>query len=125
MVLPLKQAPVAREARWELDLDLVEAAAVQGHVVAVLAAVQQQDVPLQALFRGVRGVKPVTVTQPEHKVSLARETVPYKPGRRWLWWCCYRFKIRDSRLLYFLIREIETWLNINHITVHDHTYCIF
>ena len=88
MVLPLKQAPVARESRWELDLDLVEAAAVEGHVVAVLAAVQQQDVPLQALLRGVRSVQPVTVTQAEYKVSLGRETVGYKPGRRWLWWCC-------------------------------------
>ena len=31
----------------------------------------------------------------------------------------------DSRLLYYLIREIKTWLNINHITVHNNTYCIF
>ena len=29
-------------------------------------------------------------------------------------------KARDaSRLLYYLIREIKTWLNINHITVHN------
>ena len=33
--------------------------------------------------------------------------------------------IRDSRLIYYLIREIDTWLNINHITVHNNTYCIF
>ena len=26
--------------------------------------------------------------------------------------------IQDSRLLYYLIREIKTWLNINHITTH-------
>ena len=26
--------------------------------------------------------------------------------------------IQESRLLYYLIREIQTWLNINHITVH-------
>ena len=32
--------------------------------------------------------------------------------------------IPDSRLLY-LIREIKTWLNINHITVHNNTYCVF
>ena len=29
--------------------------------------------------------------------------------------------IQDSRLLYHLIREIKTWLNINHITVHNMT----
>ena len=29
--------------------------------------------------------------------------------------------IQDSRLLYYLIREIKTWLNINHITVHNNT----
>ena len=29
----------------------------------------------------------------------------------------------DSRLLYYLIREIKTWLNVNHITVHNNTYC--
>ena len=29
--------------------------------------------------------------------------------------------LQDSRLLYHLIREIKTWLNINHITVHDNT----
>ena len=27
----------------------------------------------------------------------------------------------DSRLLYYLIREFKTWLNINHITVHNNT----
>ena len=31
---------------------------------------------------------------------------------------------RDSRLLYYLIREIKTWLNIN-ITVHNNTHSIF
>ena len=31
-------------------------------------------------------------------------------------WC-----VHDSRLLYYLIREIKTWLNINHITVHNNT----
>ena len=33
--------------------------------------------------------------------------------------------IQDSRLLYYIIREIKTWLNINHITVHSNTYFIF
>ena len=33
--------------------------------------------------------------------------------------------IHDSRLLYYLIRETKTWLNINHIAVHSNTYCIF
>ena len=35
--------------------------------------------------------------------------------------------IHDSRLLYYIIREIKTWLNTNHITVglHSNTYCIF
>ena len=28
---------------------------------------------------------------------------------------------QDSRLLYYLISEIKTWLNINHITVHNNT----
>ena len=33
---------------------------------------------------------------------------------------------QDSRSLYYLIREIKTWLNINHITaVHSSTYFIF
>ena len=31
------------------------------------------------------------------------------------------FKIQD----YYLMREIKTWLNINHITVHNNTYFIF
>ena len=34
-------------------------------------------------------------------------------------------EIQNSRLLYYLIRKIKTWLNINHITVHNSTYCIF
>ena len=29
---------------------------------------------------------------------------------------------QDSRLLYYHIREIKTWLDINHITVHNNTY---
>ena len=37
----------------------------------------------------------------------------------------YLIDIQDSRLLYYLIREIKTWLNINHITVHNNTYFIF
>ena len=36
-----------------------------------------------------------------------------------------KLKIQDSRLLYYLIREIKMWLNINHITVHNNTYFIF
>ena len=32
-----------------------------------------------------------------------------------------RFKIQD----YYLIREIKMWLNINYITVHSNTHCIF
>ena len=39
--------------------------------------------------------------------------------------CCYIKVIQDSRLLYYLIREMKTWLNVNHITVHNNTYCIF
>ena len=31
------------------------------------------------------------------------------------------FKIQD----YYLIRDIKTWLNINHITVHNNIYFIF
>ena len=31
------------------------------------------------------------------------------------------FKIQD----YYLIREIKTWLNINHITTRNNTYFIF
>ena len=30
--------------------------------------------------------------------------------------------IQDSRLLYYFVREIKTWLNINHITVHNNAY---
>ena len=29
--------------------------------------------------------------------------------------------IQDSRLLYYLIREIKTWLNMSHITVLSNT----
>ena len=29
----------------------------------------------------------------------------------------WNLAIQDSRLLYHLIREIETWLNINHIII--------
>ena len=42
-----------------------------------------------------------------------------------------RFKIillchqRNSRLLYYLIREIKTWLNNNHRVFVSNTYCIF
>ena len=31
--------------------------------------------------------------------------------------------IQDLRLLYYLIREIQTWPDINHVTVHRNTYC--
>ena len=30
--------------------------------------------------------------------------------------------IQVSTLLYYHIRELKTWLNINHITVHSNTY---
>ena len=33
----------------------------------------------------------------------------------------FKFKIQE----YYLIREIKMWLNINHITVHSNTFCIF
>ena len=33
--------------------------------------------------------------------------------------------LQDSRLLYYLIREIKMWLNSNHITVPNNTYFIF
>ena len=36
-----------------------------------------------------------------------------------------RASTQDSGLLYFLIREIKTWLNINHITVDSNIYRIF
>ena len=36
--------------------------------------------------------------------------------------CRLEGKLTDSRLLYDLIREIKTWLNINHFTVHKNTY---
>ena len=39
--------------------------------------------------------------------------------------CLMSFKIRDSRLLYYLITEMKRWLNINYITVRNNTYCIF
>ena len=32
---------------------------------------------------------------------------------------------RERERLLYLIREIKTWLNINHITVHNKTYCVF
>ena len=32
--------------------------------------------------------------------------------------------IQGSRLLYYLISEIKTWLNINNITVHNNIFCI-
>ena len=38
----------------------------------------------------------------------------------WVWTC-----IQDSRLLYYHIREIKRWLNINHTTVHNNTYSLF
>ena len=42
------------------------------------------------------------------------------------WTQCWAWGgIQDSRLLYYFIREIKTWLNINHITVHNNTYFIF
>ena len=40
-------------------------------------------------------------------------------------WCQqHKAKDNDSRLLYYLIREIKMWPNINHITVHNNTYFI-
>ena len=36
-----------------------------------------------------------------------------------------KWEHQDSRLLYYLSREIKTWLNINHVTVHNNTYFIF
>ena len=33
--------------------------------------------------------------------------------------------IQDYFIISILITEIKTWLNINHITVHNNTYCIF
>ena len=34
------------------------------------------------------------------------------------------FMVQDSRLLYYLIKKIKTWLNINHITVYNKAYFI-
>ena len=33
--------------------------------------------------------------------------------------------IQDPRLFYYLITKDKTWLNINHITVHNNAYFIF
>ena len=33
--------------------------------------------------------------------------------------------IQDSRLLYYLIREINTWLNINHITQYTIAHIVY
>ena len=33
--------------------------------------------------------------------------------------CIFCTGFQDSKLLYYFIREIKLWLNINHITVHN------
>jgi len=38
---------------------------------------------------------------------------------------CSLYSCQDSRLLYYFIREIKMWLNINPITVHNNTYILF
>ena len=38
--------------------------------------------------------------------------------------CCLSGS-QELRLLYYLIREVKTWLNINRITLHNNTYCVF
>ena len=38
---------------------------------------------------------------------------------------CESRLIQDWKWLYYLIREIKMWLNINHITGHSNTYFIF
>ena len=43
---------------------------------------------------------------------------------QWMVLVNIQFKIQNSRLLYYLIREIKTWQKINHITVHNNTYFI-
>ena len=47
-----------------------------------------------------------------------------KEKDKWKFWSHQKLKL-DSRLLYYLIRKIKTWLNTNHITVHNNTYCLF
>ena len=42
-----------------------------------------------------------------------------------IWGFARTWTIQESRLLYYLSREIKMWLNINHITEHNKTYCIF
>ena len=41
-----------------------------------------------------------------------------------LCWPIEETDIQVSKLLYYHIRELKTWLNINHITVHNNTYFI-
>ena len=61
---------------------------------------------------------------PTHPSCLAFLSLPHTTPTPWtvsLWWesACSRFKIM------IFIREIKIWLNINHITLHKHTYFIF
>ena len=56
-----------------------------------------------------------------YKTNVANDRVlHYRKLIIWL-----HLTIQDSRLLSDLIREIKTWLSINHITVHNNTSCIF
>ena len=38
---------------------------------------------------------------------------------------CVCVCFQDSRLLYYFIRKIKMWQNINHIKVHNNTYFVF
>ena len=53
------------------------------------------------------------------------EYLVFHEFRRNLYITLAKYLEQDSRLFYYLIREIKTWLIINHITVHNNTYFMF
>ena len=84
------------------------------------------------VFRLTTTTKPTTTKVNLILRKLVNSHLPYskasRPGRTCLLLVSHApsiyiqlFKIQD----YYLIREIKTWLNINHITVHTNTYFIF
>ena len=99
-----------------LFADLVALKAVHGLIVHLLLVQDFEGTP-----KVVHLLKTLAASQPLPRSQVERT------GHFMLWEMTTArcVKIHDSRLLHYLIKEIRTWLNINHITVHNITYSIY
>ena len=86
----------------------------------VFSAIRKQQYSILCHHNNSTGFSAIRNKQ-KQQYSLPSETIQYfLPPIKIV--KSLNFTEQDSRLLYYLIREIKTWLNINHITMYTITH---